>query len=141
MYLSAYYTMFSLSKLFKAAEPTVGCHRWSEFVPPEFIYLSEGKPVPTDVDKLNNWLKSYERWRASYAAFVRNEQALEKSTLAQDEADRRNREYYVALLLQSAQWHAILLLLVKDVSDLERSKQLAEIDVALAELRKRIANP
>ncbi len=133
--------MFSLSKLFRASPPTVGCQRWSEFVPPEFIYLQEGGPTPPDVETLKRWLGSYAKWRASYEGFVKNEQELERSALPKEEADRRHHEYYVALYLHAAQWHAILLLLVKDVSEPERAKYLGEIDCALVELRQRIANP
>ena len=132
--------MFSLSKLFKAPGPTAGCQRWSEFVPPEFIYLTEGGPSPPDVERLSKWLMSYARWRASYEGFVKNEQELESSAVLQEEDDRRHREAFVALYLHSGQWHAILLNLVKDVSESERAKHLGEIDGALAELRKRIAN-
>jgi hypothetical protein len=57
-----------------------------------------------------------------------------------DERDRRSYEYFSALLLQSGQWHATLLLPVKDVSEPERAQLLAEIDRALAELRKRLTN-
>lgn len=133
--------MFSLFKLFKTPQPTVGCQRWSEFVPPEFIYLTEGGPSPPDVETLDNWLRSYARWQASYQGFVKNEQDLESSTLLQEETDRRHREAFVALYLHSGQWHAILLMLVRDVSEPERAKHLGDIDGALAELRKRIANP
>jgi len=132
--------MFSLSNLFKGPQPTVGCQRWSEFVPPEFIYLTEGGPSPPDVEKQDKWLRSYARWRVSYEGFVKNEQELESSALPQEETDRRHREAFVALYLHSGQWHAILLMLVKDVPEPERAKHLGEIDGTLVELRKRIAN-
>lgn len=132
--------MFSLSKFF-TPQPTVGCQRWSEFVPPEFIYLDEGGPSPPDVEKLSNWLKSYARWQASYEAFVKNEQALESGRMLPDATDLRHRESFAALYLHSAQWHAILLMLVKDVSEAERAKKLADIDGILPELRRRITNP
>lgn len=110
-------------------------------MPPEFIYLEEGGPSPPEVETLNKWLKSYGRWRASYEGFVTNEQELKSSALLQDETDGRHREAFVALYLHSAQWHAILLKLVKDAPEPERAKHLGEIDSALVELRKRIANP
>ena len=81
------------------------------------------------------------RLRARYEGFVKNEQELESNALLQEEIDRRHREAFVALYVHSAQWHAILLKLVKDVSEPERAKHLGEIDGALVGLRKGIANP
>ena len=55
-----------------------------------------------------------------------------------DEMDRRHHEYFAALLLQSAQWHAILLTWVKDFPEVQRREHLEGIDRVLAELRKRL---
>ena len=130
-------TLHTLFRLLKAGRPTVGPQRWSEFVPPEFNFLSEGGPNPQDVYVFKNWLRSYARWRTSYEAFAANEHA----ELAQDETDQRHREFFAALYLKSAQWHAILLMLIKNVPEPERAKYLGELDGSLAGLRQRFASP
>ncbi len=130
-------TLQTLFRLLKAGRPTVGPHRWSEFVPPDFNYLSEGGPNPRDVYSFKSWSRSYARWWTSYEAYLANEHA----DLAQDETDKRHREFFAALYLQSAQWHAILLSLIKDAPEPERTKCLSELDGALAGLRQRFATP
>ena len=133
--------MISISKLRGWPQPPESYESWYEAVIPEFIYLQEGRPVYPDVDKLKKWLRSFARWKSGYEGFLKIERALERRGRAMDERDRRIYEYYSALLLQSGQWHATLLLSVKDASEPERARLLAEIDRALAELRKRINNP
>ena len=48
---------------------------------------------------------------------------------------RRQYEHYAGLFFQSGQWHAILLMLVEEVSEPERMRYLGEIDGFLEELR------
>jgi hypothetical protein len=55
-----------------------------------------------------------------------------------DDFDRRQYEHYTGLFFQSGQWHAILLMLLEDISESERSRYLAEIDGFLAGLRERM---
>jgi len=133
--------MISIARLFGRPQPPDSYESWHEAVIPEFIYLQEGHPIPTDVDKHKKWLKSFARWKTGYEGFLEIERALERRGRRMDERDRRSYEHFSALLLASGQWHATLLLLVKDGSEPERAELLAEIDRALAELRKRIKNP
>jgi len=133
--------MISISKLLQRPRPPTSFDRWREVVPPEYGYLAEGKPSPPDVNTLRKWLRSYARWQAGYQGLLEIEQDLEVRARSMDEVDRRHHEYFAALFMQSAQWHAILLMLVRDGSEPERSKHLAEIDRTLAELRRRITKP
>lgn len=110
-------------------------------MPPEFTYLAGGNPEPPHADTFTKWFKCYQRWQSAYAGFLEIERHLEEGSTAADERDRRHHEFFAALLLQSAQWHAILLMLLKDVAEAERAERLAEIDQYLVELRKRITNP
>jgi hypothetical protein len=105
---------------------------------PHYDYLVKGNPCPPDVEHLKQWLKSYSRWKAGYDGFLDIERSLE---LRGRPVAQRTHEYFVALLLQSGQWHAALLLMVNDASQPERDRWLAELDAALAELRKRISHP
>jgi hypothetical protein len=133
--------MMSISKLLGRPQPPDSYESWHEAVIPEFIYLQQGKPVPTDVDKLKKWLKSFARWKSGYEGFLEIERALERRGRPIEARDRRSYEYFAALLWQSGQWHATLLLPMNDVSEPERAQLLDEIDRALAELRKRLTNP
>jgi hypothetical protein len=132
--------MIAFSRLFGRPQPPDSYKSWNEAVIPEFNYLQEGQPVPTDVDKLKKWLKSFARWKAGYEGFLEIERSLKCRGRPMDEWDRRCYEHFSALLLASGQWHATLLRPVKDVSEPERARLLAEIDGALGELRKRIKN-
>ena len=112
--------------------------RWSEvdgITSSEFLH--EG-PSVLDIRTLKQWLDAYERWRAGYDAFARAAGTLDSSGFT-DDFDRRQYEHYVALFLQSGQWHAILIKLLEDVPEPERSRYVADIDGVLADLRKRIA--
>jgi len=130
--------MRTISRLLGRPQPPDSYERWGEVVIPQLRYLQAGRPYPPDVDVLKKWLKSFARWKAGYEGFLEIERSLERRGRP---VDKRTYEYYVALLLQSGQWHAALLLMVKDVSEPQRAKLLAETDQALADLRKRIKNP
>jgi len=123
------------------AQPPDSYESWHEAVIPEFIYLQEGRPAYPDADTLKKWLRSFARWKTAHEGFFEIERALEHRGRPMEDRDRRSYEYYSALLLQSGQWHATLLLSLKDVSESERARLLAGIDGTLAELRKRIKNP
>ena len=125
----------------KQQQPPSSVESWSEAVPPEFTYLAEGNPDPQDADTFKKWSKSYQRWQSAYAGFLEIERHLEQLSKATDERDRRHHEFFAALLLQSGQWHAILLMLLKDVAEGERAERLVGIDRDLLELRKRITYP
>jgi hypothetical protein len=99
--------------------------------------LHEG-PSVLDVRSLKQWLDAYERWRAGYDAYVKAAGTLSREGF-KDDFDRRQYEHYTGLFIQSGQWHAILLMLLEDVSEPERSRYLAELDGNLASLRKRMA--
>ena len=112
--------------------------RWSEvdiIVGSELLH--EG-PSVLDVRSLKQWLDAYERWRDGYDAFVKAAGTLDGGGFT-DDFDRRQYDHYAGLFFQSGQWRAILLLLLEDVPDSERSRYVAEIDGILADLRKRIA--
>ena len=130
--------MISTSRLLGRSQPPDSYENWGEVVIPQHHYLAAGRPYPPDVDKLKKWVKSFARWRAGYEGFLEIERSLERRGRS---VMKRTYEYFVALLLQSGQWHAALLLMVKDVAEPERARLLAEIDRALAELRKRIKHP
>ena len=127
--------MIRIGQLLGRPQPPDSFESWGEVVIPQHHYLAAGRPYPPDVDKLKKWLKSFARWRAGYEGFLEIERSLERPGQS---AMKRSYEYFVALLLQSGQWHAALLLMVKDVGEPERAKLLAKIDHALAELRMRI---
>jgi hypothetical protein len=131
----AAFQMSTISRLLGRAQPPDSYERWADAVIPEFAYLRAGRPDAPDVDKLKKWLKSFARWKAGYEGFLALERSLGRRGRP---VEQRTYEYYVALLLQSGQWHAALLLMVKDIAEPQRAKQLAELDQALAELRKRI---
>ncbi len=133
--------MNSILKLLGRPQPPDSYESWHEAVIPKFNYLREGLPLAPDIEKNKKWQKSFARWKDGYNGFLEIERALQGRGRLMDARDRRSYEYYTALLLQSAQWHAILLPLVKDISEAERAKSLAEIDRALAQLRQRIKNP
>ena len=133
--------MISISKLMGQPQPPESYESWHEAVIPEFIYLHQGHPAAPDADNYKKWLKSFARWKTGYEGFLALERSLERRGRPMDERDRRSYEHFSALLLQSALWHAILLTPVKDAYEPEGSQHLAEIDLALAELRKRIKNP
>lgn len=99
--------------------------------------LHEG-PSVLDVRSLKQWLDAYERWRAGYDAFVKTAGTLDSVGFT-DDFDRRQYEHYTGLFFQSGQWRAILLMLLEDVSEAERSRYLAEIDGFLGDLRERMA--
>lgn len=132
----------SMFNLFKS-QPKLpeSFNRWSEVdVVASSEYLHEG-PSVDNVRTLKHWLDAYERWRSGYDAFVKAAGVSIGSVKLTDDFDRRQLEHYAALFLQSGQWHAILLMLLEDVSDSERSRYMTEIDLILVELRKRIAEP
>lgn len=133
--------MISTSKLlqlFGRAQPPTSFERWRDAVPAEFLYVRAGSPDFPNADTHKKWLKSFARWKTGCQGFLAIEQHLEPRARLTEEVDRRHHEFFAALFLQSAQWHAILLTWVKDVSAERRAEHLAEIDRALAELRKRI---
>lgn len=133
--------MISIVRLLGRPLPPDSFESWYQAVIPQFLYLRAGRPDAPEVHKHQKWLKSFARWKTGYEGFLQIERTLERRGRPMNERDRRSREYYSALLLQSGQWHATLLLLVKDVSEQERVALLAQLDRALPELRKRIANP
>lgn len=98
--------------------------------------LHEG-PSVLDVRTLKRWLDEYSRWRAGYDEFLKVERTLLDGGFS-DDFDHRHFEHYAALFLQTGQWHAILLGLLDDVPDSERSRYLTEIDGFLANLRKKL---
>jgi len=112
---------------------------WREAMIPNFLYLGRGKPSPPEADTLKKWFRSYERWQKGYEGFLAIEQHLKSLAKPMDQSDRRHYESFAALLLQSGQWHAILLTMLKDTPEAQRAERLAEIDRTLADLRKRIA--
>ena len=97
--------------------------------------LDQG-PSLTDIQSLGNWVDAYERWRSGYEAYLKAAANLNGD--ATDEFEDRQYEHYTALFLQSGQWHAIFLLLLKNVPEEERAGYLAELDGFLAELRGRM---
>jgi hypothetical protein len=114
--------------------------RWSEVdVIAGSELLHEG-PSVLDIRTLKQWLDAYERWRAGYGAFAKVAGTLDRGSFT-DDFDRRQHEHYAALFLQSGQWRVILLMLLEDVPESERSRYVAEIDGILADLRLRIARP
>jgi hypothetical protein len=102
--------------------------------------LHEG-PSIAEVRTFKRWLDAYERWRGGYDEYLKAVGTLSGSDTFVDDFDRRQCEHYTALFLQSGQWYAILLMLLKDVPGSEQSRYLAEIDRFLADLRKRLERP
>lgn len=128
--------MFELFKSRPKLPPSF--ERWSEVdIVAGSERLHEG-PSVLDVRAFNEWLDAYERWRAGYDAFIKAVGTL-SGVGFMDDFDRRQYEHYAGLFFQSGQWRAILLMLVEDVSDAERSRYLAEMDGFLDDLRDRIA--
>ena len=132
--------MISISKLLGRTQPPGTYENWFEAVIPEFIYLHEGRPAHPDADTLKKWKKSFARWQAGYDGFRAIERSLQRRGRPMQERDRRSCDHFTTLLLTSALWHALLLLAVNDVTEPERSRLLAEIDQASAELTNRIKN-
>jgi hypothetical protein len=112
---------------------------WREAVIPRFLYLQGGNPTPPNADTLQKWVRSYDKWRMAYEGFLEIDQHLNSLSRLEDETDQRHREFYAAVLLQSGQWHVILLLMLKDIPEAERGERRTEIDRLLTDLRKRIA--
>ena len=111
--------------------------RWSEVdIIAGSELLHEG-PSVLDVRSLKRWLDAYGRWRGGCDAFIKAAGTLDGGGFA-DDFDRRQYEHYTALFLQSGQWRAILLMLLEDVSESERSRYLAELDGLLTGLRERM---
>lgn len=114
--------------------------RWSEV---DLIaaseHLHEG-PAVDHIRTLKQWIDEYERWRAGYDAFAKAAGTISSGGFT-DDFDRRQCEHYAALLLQSGQWRAILLMLLEDVPASDRSQYVGELDGILADLRSRIAGP
>ncbi|MBE0702131.1 MAG: hypothetical protein IH582_03015 [Afipia sp.] len=98
--------------------------------------LHEG-PSVRDVRSLKRWLDAYRRWRDGYDAFIKAIGTFSSGGFT-DELDRRQYEHYVGLFFQSGQWHAILLMLLEDVPEAERTRHLAELDGVLSDLSERI---
>ena len=111
--------------------------RWSEVdIIAGSELLREG-PTVLNIRTLKQWIDAYERWRAGYDVFAKAASTSDSAGFT-DDFDRRQHEHYAALFLQSGQWHAILLMLLEDVPEPERSGYLDDIDGILADLRKRI---
>ena len=111
--------------------------RWSQvdiIAGSELLY--EG-PSVLDVRSLERWLEDYRRWRDGYDALIKAAGTLRSGDFA-DDFDRRQYEHYLGLFLQSGQWRAILLMLLEDVPEAERSRHLAELDGFLSHLRERM---
>ena len=98
--------------------------------------LYEG-PSVLDVRSFERWLDTYKRWKDGYDAFIKAAGTVAGDEFT-DEFDCRQHEHYAGLFLQSGQWHAMLLMLLEDVSEADRSRYLAEIDGSLVGLRKKI---
>jgi len=99
--------------------------------------LAEG-PSVLEIRSLMQWLDTYRRWRDGYEAFLKAAVTLGRGEFT-DEFDRRQYEQYTGLFFQSGQWRAILLILLENVPESERSRYLAEMDGFLADLRGRLA--
>lgn len=100
-----------------------------------------GGPSVVEVRTFKGWLDAYDRWRGGYDEYLRAAGTLSGSDSFTDDFDRRQCEHYTALFVQSGQWHAILLMLLKDVPASEQSRYLAEIDGFLVDLRQRLERP
>lgn len=111
--------------------------RWSEVdIVTDSEMLYRGPPI-LEVRSLKRWLDEYERCRAGYDEFIKAAQRGCGGGFT-DDFDRRLFEHYAAMLLQSGQWRAILLMLLEDPSDAERSRYLSELDGLLAYLREQM---
>jgi hypothetical protein len=102
--------------------------------------LHEG-PSVVEVRTFKRWLDAYERWPGGFGEYLKAVGTLSGSDTFVDALDRRQHEHYTALFVQSGQWHAILLMLLKDFPASEESRYLAEIDGFLSDLRKRLERP
>jgi hypothetical protein len=100
--------------------------------------LHSGPPI-SEIRTLAQWLDSYGRWRGCHDEFLKAEQTIPVDGKFIDEFDQRQHEHYAALFIQSAQWHAMLLMLLEEIDETERSRYLTELDGIMADLRKRIA--
>ncbi len=113
--------------------------RWEEV---DIITSSENLPSGphiSEIRTLAQWLDAYGRWRGCHDEFLKAEQTIPVDGKLIDEFDKRQHEHYSALFLQSGQWHAVLLMLLEEITEAERSRYIAEIDGILAELRRNIA--
>ena len=127
--------MFSLFK--SRPKLPASFERWSEVdIIAGSELLHEG-PSVLDVRSLERWLDNYRRWRDGYDAFIKAAGTFSTGGFT-DDFDRRQYEHYVGLFFQSGQWRAILLMLLEDVPEAERSRYLAEIDASLSDLRERM---
>jgi hypothetical protein len=127
--------MFSLFK--SRLKLPASFDRWSEVdVVVSSDHLHSG-PSVLHVRTLKRWLEEYSRWRAGYDEFIRAERTLLDGGFT-DDFDHRQFEHYAALFIQTGQWHAMLLALLEDAPEAERSRYLTEIDGFLADLRKKI---
>ena len=113
--------------------------RWSEVDIVAGSELLYSGPSVLEVRSLKRWVDEYERWRAGYDEFIKAARTVLDGGGFTDDFDRRQFEHYAAMFLQSGQWRAILLLLLEDVSEPERSRYLTELDGLLAELREQMA--
>jgi hypothetical protein len=111
--------------------------RWSEVDLIAGSELLHEGPSVLDVRSLERWVDDYRRWRDGYDAFDKAASTLSSGGFI-DDFDRRQYEHYVGLFLQSGQWRAILLMLLEDITEADRSRYLAELDIALSDLRERM---
>lgn len=113
--------------------------RWSEvevLVSSEHLYHG---PSIGKIQTSDQWRDTYKRWRTGYDVFLKAG-TLPDAMIFDRDLDRRQYEHYAALLLQSGQWHAILLMLAEQIADVDRAQFVAEMDTILADLRRRIAD-
>jgi hypothetical protein len=98
--------------------------------------LYEG-PSVDEARTFKKWLDSYSRLKSCYQDFIKAEKT-EGDYRFKDDYERLLHEHYTALFLQSALWHAILLMLLESVSEADRTLYKSEIDDLSKDLRKRI---
>lgn len=128
--------MFSLFK--SGGKLPDSFERWSMM---DIIVSSEELASGPSIGKIRNlaqWLDQHERWQAGYDELIKAEQTLAATNGYTDDFDRRQHEHYAALLLQSGQWLAILLKLLKDLPEERQSRHLHDLDARLDTLRHRI---
>lgn len=93
-------------------------------------------PYIGKIRNLDQWLDAHGRWQAGYDELVKAEQTLASTNGYTDDFDRRQHEHYAALLLQSGQWLAILLKLLKDLPEETQSRHLQDLEARLDTLRQ-----
>ncbi|HEY4414530.1 MAG TPA: hypothetical protein VGO57_02470 [Verrucomicrobiae bacterium] len=116
----------------------VSFDRWQEvdvIVSSECLYA---EPSVLEVTTYKQWLDAYARWQVGYDAYRKAVDSMADGELG-DDFERRLYAHYTGLFYQSGHWHAILLMLLKQVAETERSRHLAEMDGILAGLGEKIA--